>query len=131
MNPMVKRKVNFPIDATLILIGGKWKCAILCHLMDGTRRSGELRRMMFGITQKVLTEQLRSLEQDGLIAKLSTPAKVPKVEYTVTPLGATLRPIIEGMCDWGQGYIATHGENFNLLAEGVYDAPNQNKGSLE
>ncbi len=92
-----------------MLIGGKWKCAILCHLMEGTTRSGELRRMMFGITQKVLTEQLRDLEADGLIAKRSTPGKVPMVEYAVTPLGATLAPIIEAMCSWGQDYLATRG----------------------
>ncbi|RSZ59706.1 winged helix-turn-helix transcriptional regulator [Massilia atriviolacea] len=106
---MSKRTINFPIDATVILIGGKWKCAILCHLMEGSTRSGQLRRMMFGITQKVLTEQLRELEADGLIAKLSTPGKVPMVEYAVTPLGATLTPIIEAMCNWGQDYLSAHG----------------------
>lgn len=108
-NTMAKRTINFPIDATVMLIGGKWKCAILCHLMEGTTRSGELRRMMFGITQKVLTEQLRDLEADGLIAKRSTPGKVPMVEYEVTPVGATLAPVIEAMCNWGQDYLATRG----------------------
>lgn len=110
-NTMAKRPINFPIDATVMLIGGKWKCAILCHLMDGITRSGELRRRMFGITQKVLTEQLRELEADGLIGRLSTAGKVPKVEYTITPLGATLTPLIEAMCNWGQDYLSARGLN--------------------
>jgi DNA-binding HxlR family transcriptional regulator len=105
---MIKRRINFPIDATLMLIGGKWKCAILCHLLDGAKRTGELRRMMFGITQKVLTEQLRELEHDGLVRRISTPGKVPKVEYVVTPVGETLREVIEGMCHWGEQYLAAH-----------------------
>lgn len=103
---MIKRRINFPIDLTLMLIGGKWKCAILCHLLDGAKRTGELRRMMFGITQKVLTEQLRELEHDGLIRKTVTPGRVPKVEYAVTELGESLRRIIEGMCSWGEDYLA-------------------------
>lgn len=114
-----------------MLIGGKWKCAILCHLMEGARRSGELRRMMFGITQKVLTEQLRDLEQDGLIAKLSTPGKVSSVEYTVTPLGETLRPVIEGMCQWGEGYIAVHGRNAKFLASDAAAGQNGSKDQFE
>jgi DNA-binding HxlR family transcriptional regulator len=103
---MTKRRINFPIDLTLMLIGGKWKCAILCHLLDGAKRTGELRRMMFGITQKVLTEQLRELEADGLIHKAVTPGRVIKVEYTVTELGESLRQVIEGMCSWGEDYLA-------------------------
>lgn len=105
---MIKRRINFPIDVTLMLIGGKWKCAILCHLLDGAKRTGELRRMMFGITQKVLTEQLRELEQDGLIRKTSTPGKVPRVEYAVTTAGESLRQVIEAMCSWGEEYLAAN-----------------------
>lgn len=105
---MIKRRINFPIDATVMLIGGKWKCSILCHLLDGAKRTGELRRMMFGITQKVLTEQLRELESAGLVCKVSTPGKVPSVEYSVTPAGESLRPIIEAMCHWGEAYLAKH-----------------------
>ncbi|MDP5008816.1 MAG: helix-turn-helix transcriptional regulator, partial [Glaciimonas sp.] len=59
---MTEKKFNFPIDATLYLVGGKWKCTILCYLFDQTQRTGELRRLMFGISQKVLTQQLRELE---------------------------------------------------------------------
>lgn len=103
---MIRRRINFPIDLTLMLIGGKWKCAILCHLLDGTKRTGELRRLMFGITQKVLTEQLRELERDGLVRKTATPGRVPKVEYAVTDLGESLRQVIESMCRWGEDYLA-------------------------
>ncbi|MEN7430699.1 winged helix-turn-helix transcriptional regulator [Chromobacterium sp. TRC.1.1.SA] len=98
--------LNFPIDATMRLVGGKWKCAILCHLMDGGElRTGELRRLLAGVSQKVLTEQLRELERDGLVSRTVHPEVPPRVEYRLTELGGSLRPIIDAMCEWGSGYL--------------------------
>ncbi|KMN49699.1 transcriptional regulator [Chromobacterium violaceum] len=100
-------ELNFPIDATVRLVGGKWKCAILCHLMDGGElRTGELRRRLAGVSQKVLTEQLRELERDGLVSRTVHPEVPPRVEYRLTELGGSLRPIIDAMCEWGAGYLA-------------------------
>ena len=99
--------LNFPIDATVRLIGSKWKCSILCHLMDGGElRTGELRRLLAGVSQKVLTEQLRELERDGLVSRTVHPEVPPRVEYRLTELGGSLRPIIDAMCEWGAGYLA-------------------------
>ncbi|ABR88872.1 winged helix-turn-helix transcriptional regulator [Herminiimonas glaciei] len=92
---------KFPIDATLYLIGGKWKCTILCHLLEQTQRPGELRRLMPGISQKVLTEQLRELESDGVIERVVYPEVPPRVEYKPTEFGLSLGEIINAMCDWG------------------------------
>ncbi|MCD4483560.1 winged helix-turn-helix transcriptional regulator [Chromobacterium vaccinii] len=98
--------LNFPIDATMRLVGGKWKCSILCHLMDGGElRTGELRRLLAGVSQKVLTEQLRELERDGLVSRTVHPEVPPRVEYRLTELGGSLRPIIDAMCEWGAGYL--------------------------
>ncbi|MDF0605338.1 helix-turn-helix transcriptional regulator [Neisseriaceae bacterium TC5R-5] len=99
------KKFNFPIDATLDVIGGKWKCAILCHLLEHPRRTGELRRLLAGVSQKVLTEQLRELEQDGIILRTVYPQVPPKVEYQVTPLGNSLKDIIFAMCEWGSEHL--------------------------
>lgn len=98
-------ELNFPIDATMRLVGGKWKCAILCHLAEDSRRTGELRRLLGGVSQKVLTEQLRELERDGLIARTVYAEVPPRVDYRLTELGDTLRPVIDAMCAWGAFYL--------------------------
>ncbi|MGO3551947.1 winged helix-turn-helix transcriptional regulator [Pseudomonas helleri] len=98
---MTNRVFNFPIDATIQAIGGRWKCAILCHLMEGPKRTGELLRLMQPLSSKVLTEQLKELQGDHLIEREAFPGKVPKVVYRVTELGRTLQPIIDAMCQWG------------------------------
>ena len=92
---------KFPIDATIYLIGGKWKCSILCYLFEQPQRTGELRRMMNGISQKVLTEQLRELESDGVIERIVYPEVPPRVEYKITEFGLSLEQIITAMCNWG------------------------------
>ncbi|MDB5769361.1 MAG: transcriptional regulator, MarR family [Collimonas fungivorans] len=92
---------QFPIAATVYLIGGKWKCTILCHLLTQPQRTGELRRLISGISQKVLTEQLRELESDGVIQRIAYPGTPPRVEYKLTEFGLSLDGIITAMCDWG------------------------------
>ncbi len=98
---MKATEFKFPIDATIFLIGGKWKCTILCYLLEQPHRTGELRRAISDISQKVLTEQLRELESDGIIERIAYPEVPPRVEYKVTEFGLSLEAIITAMCDWG------------------------------
>ncbi|MDR0425437.1 MAG: helix-turn-helix transcriptional regulator [Clostridiales Family XIII bacterium] len=101
--------LNCPVDATLRLIGGKYKSLILWHLIDGTLRHGELHRLMPQATPKMLTQQLRELEVDRLISREVFPVVPPKVEYSLTPLGRSLKPILSAMYDWGAGYMRDSG----------------------
>lgn len=94
-----------PVEATLAVIGGKWKGVILYHLMSGTKRFNEFRRLMPDITQRMLTLQLRELEKDGIIHREIFKEVPPKVEYSLTEFGRTLEPIIKLMRDWGSSII--------------------------
>ena len=94
-----------PVEATLELIGGKWKGVILYHLLERTYRFGELKRIMPGVTQRMLTKQLRELESDGIINRKVYAEVPPKVEYSVTEVGESLRAIIMLMCDWGKKHF--------------------------
>lgn len=93
-----------PVEATLAVIGGKWKGVILYHLMSGAKRFNEFRRLMPDITQRMLTLQLRELEKDGIIHREIFKEVPPKVEYSLTEFGRTLEPIIKLMRDWGEQY---------------------------
>lgn len=99
------KSYNMPIEATLEVIGGKWKCIILCHLETGKKRTSELKRLMPNITQKMLTQQLRELEADGVICRSVFKEVPPKVEYELSEYGLSLRPILDSMCAWGQTHI--------------------------
>ena len=90
-----------PVETTLKIIGDKWKVLILRDLFAGTKRFSELRRSLKGVTQKMLTQQLRELENDGIIHREVYPVVPPKVEYSLTDLGKTLKPVIDSMYDWG------------------------------
>lgn len=92
------------IDLTMKLIGGKYKCWILYYLSGGAKRTGELTKLIGGISQKVLTQQLRQLEQDGLIIRTVYPQVPPRVEYTLSGLGLTFVPVLKAMCAWGKDY---------------------------
>ncbi len=92
-----------PAEQTLGLIGGRWKVVVLWHLFQGTMRFSELKRCLPGVTPKMLTQQLRDLERDGLVGRKVYAVVPPKVEYSVTGLGASLRPVVEAMCKWGKG----------------------------
>ena len=90
------------VEATLDLIDGKWKGVILYHLQNGTQRFGELRRLMPGITQRMLTKQLRALEDDRLIIRTVYAEVPPRVEYRLSETGESLRPVIDILKDWGE-----------------------------
>lgn len=91
-----------PVEASLELIGGKWKGVALYHLMSSTLRFNELKRHMGNVTQRMLTKQLRELEADGLVKRKVYPVVPPKVEYSLTAKGESLRPIIMSLKEWGE-----------------------------
>lgn len=93
-----------PVATTLMLIGNKWKIFIIQQLMDRPFRFSELRRAIPGISEKVLTDNLRAMEKDGLITRTVFPEVPPRTEYALSELGYTMRPIIESMATWGTGY---------------------------
>ena len=93
-----------PVATTLMLIGNKWKIFIIQQLMDRPVRFGELRRAIPGISEKVLTDNLRAMEKDGIITRTVFPEVPPRTEYALSELGNTMRPIIESMATWGTGY---------------------------
>lgn len=90
-----------PVNTTLKVIGGKWKPLILWYLHDGAKRFHELEKAVAGVTQKMLTQQLRQLEADGLILRKVYPEVPPKVEYSLTEYGRTLEPVLQAMAQWG------------------------------
>lgn len=89
------------VEAAISLIDGKWKCVILFHLLEGTHRFNELRRKLPGVTQRMLTNQLRELEADGLIARTVYAQVPPRVDYDLSPRGCTLEPILTALKLWG------------------------------
>jgi DNA-binding HxlR family transcriptional regulator len=104
---------NCPVDATIGMIGGKYKSLILWHLVDRTLRFGELRKLISDATPKMLTQQLRELENDNLLVRTVYPVVPPKVEYSLTGLGRSIRPILEAMYDWGSDYLKSNGLEAN------------------
>jgi len=94
-----------PVEATLTVIGGKWKGVILYHLLEQTMRFNELRRVMPDVTQRMLTKQLRELEAEQLISRKVYAEVPPRVEYSMTGYGLTLRPIIKALQDWGVAHL--------------------------
>lgn len=94
-----------PVEATLELIGGKYKALILWHLAEGKLRFSQLRNQIKGVTPKMLTQQLRELESKFLIHREVFPVVPPKVEYSLTDLGKSLMPLLVAMRDWGSGYL--------------------------
>lgn len=96
-----------PVEVTLLLLSNKWTILILRDLLTGTKRFGELKKSLSGVSQKVLTANLRSLEEKGIIVREVYPEVPPRVEYTLTDLGKTLEPIIDSMHAWGEFYKST------------------------
>jgi DNA-binding HxlR family transcriptional regulator len=107
------KKYNIPVEAALEVIGGKWKVVILCHLIKEKRRTGELKRLMPGITQKMLTQQLRELEEDGVILREVYNQVPPRVEYSLTDYGWSLKQILDLLCAWGEHHIEKTYSNKN------------------
>lgn len=95
-----------PVETTLKIIGDKWKALILRDLFTGTKRFSELKKSLGTVTQKRLTQQLREREKDGIISRKVYPVVPPKVEYSLTDLGKTLKPVIQSLSDWGT-YLKT------------------------
>lgn len=96
-----------PVETTLSLIGNKWKVLILRDLMTGTKRFGELKSSVGDVSQKVLTAQLRDMEENGLISRKVYAEVPPRVEYSLTPLGESLSPILSAMKNWGENFKET------------------------
>ena len=95
-----------PVETTLTLISDKWKVLILRDLMSGARRFGELKRSLGAVSQKVLTAQLRQMEDSGLLTRTVYPEVPPRVEYRHTDLGRSLKPVLDAMQSWGEAYQA-------------------------
>ncbi len=95
-----------PVETTLMLIGDKWKVLILRDLMPGTKRFGELKKSIGSVSQKVLTSQLRDMEEKGLVSRKVYAEVPPRVEYSLTELGKSLTPILDAMREWGENYKA-------------------------
>lgn len=106
----VKELPACPVETTLTLIGDKWKVLILRDLLPGTKRFGELKKSIGKVSQKVLTAQLRDMEQNGLVHRKVYPEVPPRVEYSLTPLGMSLRPILDAMWNWGEEYKAKNAQ---------------------
>lgn len=102
----VKELPACPVETTLMLIGDKWKVLILRDLMPGTKRFGELKKSIGNVSQKVLTAQLRDMEEKGLVSRHVYAEVPPRVEYSLTDLGKSLEPILNAMNTWGEGYQA-------------------------
>ena len=106
-NTAAKKLLACPVETTLTLISDKWKVLILRDLMNGTMRFGELRKSIGQVSQKVLTAQLRQMEGSGLLTRTVDPEVPPRVEYTLTDLGRSLKPILDAMREWGEEYKAS------------------------
>ena len=104
MNEKTKELPACPVETTLTLIGDKWKVLILRDLMPGTKRFGELKKSIDTVSQKVLTAQLRDMEANGLVHREVYAEVPPRVEYSLTELGQSLKPILAAMWNWGEDY---------------------------
>lgn len=103
----VKELPACPVETTLTLIGDKWKVLILRDLLTGTKRFGELKKSIGSVSQKVLTTQLRAMEENGLLTRTVYAEVPPRVEYSLTDLGESLKPILDAMWNWGEEYKAS------------------------
>jgi len=104
--PRIRAKsYHIPAEATLEIIGGKWKILILCHLTKGAKRTSELKKGIPSVTLKMMTQQLRELEEDGLVKRTVYNQVPPKVVYELTESGWTLQPILSLLCKWGEQYV--------------------------
>jgi DNA-binding HxlR family transcriptional regulator len=95
-----------PVETTARIVGGRWKGAVLEQLFQGTKRFSELKRGITGITQRTLSHHLRELQSAGIVERTVYPDAPPRVAYAITPLGKSLRPLLEAMCHWGKSHAA-------------------------
>lgn len=116
---MTKKIYNIGVEATMDVIGGKWKPIILCNLRHQALRTGELKRLIPNISQKMLTQQLRELEAAGIINRKVYNQVPPKVEYSLSEYGQTLSTVLSNLCSWGEAHVAmlqSQGEEVELVA---------------
>ena len=106
---MRQQQFTCPVEATVSLIGGKYKPLILWHLKDGPRRYMALQRLLPGATPKMLTQQLRALEDCGMVLREVIPARPPKTVYSLTPFGESVVPVLDAMCRWGRSCLEGQG----------------------
>lgn len=117
---MQKKKYNISVEATLEVMGGKWKCVILCHLTHGKKRTSELKRLMPNITQKMLTQQLRELEKDEVINRIVYNQVPLKWNMNLVSMGKAMESILSALCTWGENHITrVYGDKFSVLEESV------------
>lgn len=117
MKKQEAREYRCTVAATVAVAGGKWKPLIIYYLLSGTKRFGELRKLIGGITQRSLTLQLRELESHGIITREVFAEVPPRVEYSLTELGLTLAPVLNAMKEWGDSYICWQEANGNNTEE--------------
>lgn len=103
-----RKMVRCPVETTIAAIGGKWKVLVIHHLLQETKRFGELSRLLGGVSARTLTRQLRELEESGVIHREVYQQVPPKVEYSLTPLGRELQPVLQAMHAWGEKLEAVH-----------------------
>ena len=120
---MSRRIVHCPAEYTLSVIDGRWKVLILWKLFQGEQRFSDLFRAMNGPTQKMLTQQLRELERDGLVHRQVYARVPPKVEYSLTPLGISLKPVVNAMSDWGEKHREEAFRTATLITVGTGRTP--------
>ena len=97
-----RKKVGCPVETTIEAIGGRWKVLVIHHLLGGSKRFGELTRLLDGVSARTLTRQLRELEDSGIVNRKVHAQIPPKVEYSLTPFGRKLTPILDAMHEWGE-----------------------------
>jgi DNA-binding HxlR family transcriptional regulator len=105
---MAKKDVSCPVETTLAVINGRWKVLVIHHLLDGVKRFGELHRALPGISHRTLTKQLREMESDRLVRRKVYREVPPRVEYSLTPLGESLKSVLLAMDEWGRAYGSRH-----------------------
>jgi len=103
---MIRRPELCPVETTARIVGGRWKAAVLEQLFQGTKRFSELKRSITGITQRTLSQQLRVLQSTGIVERTVFADTPPRVVYAITPLGRSLRPLLDSMCHWGKSHSA-------------------------
>jgi DNA-binding HxlR family transcriptional regulator len=116
MAEVTKRLPALPAERALKVISGRWKAIILYHLFDGPKRLSELKRQVPDVSQKVLIQQLRELEEHGLVHREIFPQVPPRVDYSATALGLSLEPVLRALCEWGQRHAAELNELDRLAA---------------
>jgi len=112
---IIKRLPGLPVERALRVLSGRWKAVLLDVLMDGPQRTCELEKRIAGITQKVLIEQLRALEEHGMVSRQPSARDSQGIEYMLTPLGESLRPVLDSLIEWGTHHAKELNEAHRLL----------------